>query len=442
MSRIADSTIKGFLYQFNLTLAEVLSSEDTSIIQVEGIIEDIDIIEEHVTTAVQCKYHEEQLDYSLSNLYKPILQMLVTYVNSDYDNLTFVLHAHFPNEDKREFKLNENQIKEILSTKNIEYISKYICKISPIPDSESQDLKDVSKKDKKSLEDKEKLKKFYLDNPIEIKEEIINFIENHLVIKFGESYEKLAEKVHLLFIESGFNKEDVYEVFYPNAVHEVAQISIISKNEDRLINKIDFLNKLHSTKKTIISRWTRELKNYGQIMKSKKNQLKINLNKNNRKRYFLIDTKNIKDFNSEIVNFIKDYTDIYCHKPKLSEPVLICLINSDREMIENIAARLYIKSVNVETGYIGSQFFSNRFWESPLINIKENYIQFKVRLCYENDEIINLLNNNKPDDLFIISQDLNDKYDLQDINLEILDIGTLDELKYLLKMNEEVPVIG
>lgn len=43
MGRIADATIKGFMYQFNLSLNEILKSAD-EVIKIEGIIEDIDKI--------------------------------------------------------------------------------------------------------------------------------------------------------------------------------------------------------------------------------------------------------------------------------------------------------------------------------------------------------------------------------------------------------------
>ncbi len=57
MGRIADSTIKGFMYQFNLSLNEILKSSD-EVIRMEGIIEDIDKVSSSVVTAIQCKYHE------------------------------------------------------------------------------------------------------------------------------------------------------------------------------------------------------------------------------------------------------------------------------------------------------------------------------------------------------------------------------------------------
>jgi len=41
MPQAADYIIKGFLYQFNKTLLEILNSQEDSIITVEGIVEDV-----------------------------------------------------------------------------------------------------------------------------------------------------------------------------------------------------------------------------------------------------------------------------------------------------------------------------------------------------------------------------------------------------------------
>ena len=73
MDRVASSTIKGFLYQFNVTLEELLNSDSEEIF-VEGRIEDIDIIDESNLKAIQCKYHESQEKFqilkSLKQFYK------------------------------------------------------------------------------------------------------------------------------------------------------------------------------------------------------------------------------------------------------------------------------------------------------------------------------------------------------------------------------------
>ena len=98
MGREADSTIKGFMYQFNLSLNEILKSDSESIM-LEGIIEDIDKISLSGVTAIQCKYHESVDAFNWSKVYKPILQMLKTYTEISVSNIKFVLHAFFPGKE-------------------------------------------------------------------------------------------------------------------------------------------------------------------------------------------------------------------------------------------------------------------------------------------------------------------------------------------------------
>ena len=58
--RQADSTIKGYLYQFNKSIYEILQSKDDEIVTLEGVIEDIDIQSPTSLTTIQCKYHEDK----------------------------------------------------------------------------------------------------------------------------------------------------------------------------------------------------------------------------------------------------------------------------------------------------------------------------------------------------------------------------------------------
>ena len=76
--RQADSTIRGYLYQFNKSIYEILQSNDDETITLEGIIEDIDIQSPTSTTTIQCKYHEDK-KYMISGVAVPILEMLCHY---------------------------------------------------------------------------------------------------------------------------------------------------------------------------------------------------------------------------------------------------------------------------------------------------------------------------------------------------------------------------
>ena len=87
------------MYQFNLSLNEILKSAD-EVIKIEGIIEDIDKINKENITAIQCKYHEESKKFQWSMVYKPILLMIKTFsgLETDNRNISFVLYAFFPSE--------------------------------------------------------------------------------------------------------------------------------------------------------------------------------------------------------------------------------------------------------------------------------------------------------------------------------------------------------
>lgn len=55
--RAAHATIKGYCYQFDYSILQILLGKDEDSFVIEGV-EDIDIISSNEITAVQCKYYE------------------------------------------------------------------------------------------------------------------------------------------------------------------------------------------------------------------------------------------------------------------------------------------------------------------------------------------------------------------------------------------------
>jgi hypothetical protein len=116
MTRVATYTIKGFLYQFNVTLLEILNSPENSVITVEGLIEDIDIADANQITAIQCKYHESVDRFVLNSVYEPILQMMLHFKNNPRHNIAYALYAHFPNESIGEKQLTIPDFNKIIDS--------------------------------------------------------------------------------------------------------------------------------------------------------------------------------------------------------------------------------------------------------------------------------------------------------------------------------------
>ena len=127
MNREAAYTLKGFIYQFNKTLEQVLSAPKGSEIEVEGIIEDVDVHYKGHTKAIQCKDHETKGKYKLSDISKPILQMLVHFADNKIKNIQYILYAHFSSETIGEKTIPKTDIESILKSKDKSYL-KYISK--------------------------------------------------------------------------------------------------------------------------------------------------------------------------------------------------------------------------------------------------------------------------------------------------------------------------
>jgi hypothetical protein len=436
MGREADSTIKGFMYQFNLSLNEILKSNDESIM-LEGIIEDIDKISSSDVTAIQCKYHETAEEFNWSKVYKPILQMLKTYTQIGDTNIKYVLYAFFPKELQGKKSVSIDVIDEMLKTENENYICDYIAYIKKADDEEIDAL---IRKSRKSKEDKKKIIDYYTTNKIEPSCDILKFVRNRFEFWIGKSFDELEKENIELLEQIGFIKKDIDDLIYPNAIQKMATISMRKDCSERKITKGELIKELKLLKKTAISRWTKELTNYKKLLTCRRSQLSTVLNYNYRKRCLVFNPENIENFDDKIVVFIKDFVEIYCKKPKLHIPAVLCILGYDKAKIDALVERLYKKEIEVETGYRGNSFYKEAFNRMPEKKVNEGWMEFRIKICGDLPESLDAINKNKQDDIFQFSDKLPDNLSTQDVNLEVLDVQNFAQIEYLLKMKNEVEV--
>ena len=400
LDRTADYTIQGFIYQFNKTLLEVLNDNEDSIITVEGIIEDIEVITPQVTKAIQCKYHEANEKFTLSAVYKPLLQMMEHYYDNGEDNIEYKLYAHFPSETCGEiFEITEEHILKIFKSTDQKYL-KLIRKLSG-------------------------------------KIDIEKFL-NKFTLEFGLSLSDLIEEVKKGLKDNELPLDSIDELFYPNAVQMIADLSIIHDAEKRKINKATLIDSLLKIRKTAVTRWTRALKSLDVILKTKRKQIQTNLSKNSRLRYFLVSESSIENFDEEIVTFIADYLNKY-HFKEVHDRTPVFYFDCTETAFHQLRVRLHKKGIRFNDGLVTDTFFDKRLFTSDPVRTKiakTLYLEYSLKIARLDNKVLEIINEHKCDDFFVLDRDIPNCLDLQDINLEHLDLSDIRQIKYVLGMSD------
>ena len=400
MPRTADYTIQGFIYQFHKTLLEILNSANDEIINVEGLIEDVEIVSPSRITAIQCKYHEAKDNFTLSSVYKPLLQMMEHFHENPNNNISYRLYAYFPNVDtKNPPPIGKNELEEILKTSN-EKFKKYVSKLKGNID---------------------------LDSFLKVFE-----------MEFGLSLDDLETEVAKAFESNNVASDEIDTLIYPNAIDKIARLSCKHDASDRVVKKSSFLKELNSIRKTAVTRWTLALRTRRKVVHARRLQLKPNLDKNVRLRYFIIDSTRIEDYSSEIVMFISDYLDKFHFKQAHTQTPVFFLVTDSKDFNE-IQSRLFKKGVVTTDGYVGGNFEETYLFRDPRPtgrgnNVKRDFILRMVRF-EDHSEIIS---KHKCDDLFVVGGTDISTLDTVDTNLELLEMQTLSEIKYVLGLSNVI----
>lgn len=398
MSRTADYTIKGFLYQFNKSALEILSAEENGIVSLEGVIEDIEVVTPTATTGIQCKYHEASAGFTPSTIFKPLLQMLGHFAVHPTAEIEYVLFAHFPGAGAAPPSVGKTECESALASTD------------------------------------KALKKYVAAVPSSI--DIDGFISK-FTMEFGPCYDDLVEQVSKALEDNGIPVGEIETLAYPNAINIIAGISILHYPAERQITRRQFLCQLNGIRTTAISRWTMALRTKENLLKARRKQLKVHFDKNSRLRYLVIDPHTLGDYESEIVLFISDYIDKYHFKPAhISTPVL-CLC-ATRAEVQEIQHRLYTKGIVTTDGYIGAQFEESYFFRDPFsAKGTGGTVQREFALRITNwDDHGSVLNNRKCDDLFILGEPDCASLETIDVNVEHLSGAAIKEIKFVMGVSD------
>ena len=394
MARTAEYSIKGYLYQFLRYLSEILVADEGSKITIEGAIEDIDVVTPTLTTAVQCKYHEQADKFTLGKIYKPILLMLEHFSNNTSlaPKVYYRLFCYFPEESGTR-SLTRAELDTVLATTS-EPLRVIVGRIAAGVDFEAF------------------LKRF--------------------TIEFGQSTDALQQSVLASLKAKGFSAEDVEAIIYPSAIQRIVDLATKGAVTDRTVDPAVFLKGLHKIRQVTFTRWTRELATRAQIFQRLRKDLKPSLGQNSRGRHFVIDPVAIAHFDDDVVRFVKKFVERYSCKYLHDNPPLFTI--TGQYDVGALQARLHDAGLRCADGLVGGvEFRASELFRRPMRRRMPFEIEFSLRLARR--AIVTESGPKRPDELFLVNV-ADDAWAHHDVNVHRFEIERLSDLEYVLQLRD------
>ncbi|MBY9077128.1 hypothetical protein [Paenibacillus sp. CGMCC 1.18879] len=313
--------VKGFLYQYDKTIIEILKNPDSEI-KFEQT-QDIDF-EDYV---IQIKHKETQEFYN-SKISKPVLQLIDLF--SKDQTKKFILYCHFKNVETCQKTVNIVELNQILGTKKNDY-------------------------------------------PLEVKEK---FIEN-FILEFSNDYEEQFSTLIELIRENYALPDKNSAVYYHSIIRTRLFQLALKERKQRYLKKPDLDEYISMTDKTIFylsySKYLENLK-YEALLKKEFFTLKT-INLRNVERLFILDI-DLKINKVDIYQIIGKIISKYFKSGKSPAPY-ICLRKISTIQYNRIKQDLIDLGITFNDG---TCFNGDRFRLDYLVrqSTKENQVVVKI----------------------------------------------------------------
>ena len=427
--RQANSTIKGYLYQFNKSILEILSADDEASITLEGVIEDIDIELPNATSTIQCKYHEDA-KFTMSSVVAPILEMICHYNECVAlgKNTKYILFAHYAkNVDQIDTDAFE---KHISSTTSKELQLSYFHKIYTIPDAS---ILNLANKPKKSKEDKKKILDYYKSNRSSLGL-CLDLSKFWAVFEYvqAEEFEELKEKVVEKLCEQT-DRQTAEDLYYPNAFSMVANLSSEPEVSRRTVDKQSFVEELKSKESVLITKWMLAGLDRKKILQAKKRHLANSFSSNTSIRAFVFSERFHTANEDQIIPFIQEYIAKYYKKKTLQRPPLFIFENGSG-IIQKVILGLHKYQKAVNSGFVGNVFMSDSF-----VNNTDCSPEFVCKIATLENITTTILESCNVNQLYIIG-DVPTDLSSSSYYTEQIEIDELNVLRYLVNFERNLEV--
>ncbi|EOQ26032.1 TPA: hypothetical protein OUK35_003711 [Citrobacter freundii] len=224
--RSAIGAIKGYFYQFDKTILELLKRSDEDVICIEGV-EDIDLKTADDNTAIQCKYYEST-EYNSSVIAPPIRLMLKDFAERVFNNresYKYTLYGYYSKgHDKLTLPLTVEYLKD-----NFLIYHEY--------EKKDNDKKGDEKRIKKRIE---------VHTDLGLTDQHLSDFINLLTIdihapSYDEQIKDVLDAIKIIYSCSVFEAEFYY---YNNAISLIKKYSTLKGEENRRILPLEFRNRI------------------------------------------------------------------------------------------------------------------------------------------------------------------------------------------------------
>lgn len=358
--RDAIDTIIGYYYQFDYYILQLLNlSKDTDTVTIEGI-EDVDISEDGILKAIQCKYYAKT-EYNHSKIASPIRLMLKDYALRKRDGrklISYMLYGHYESGHEKYPKIFD-----------IDFLKSNICTYT-------------QNKVKHTLYTELNLDDSQL-------EEFLNLLVVDINAKSYEEQEKqIFTQMCKIFKCDMFEAEYYY---YNNALRIVKDIATEQAEKKRVLSKHEFLG-LINHKGMLFDSWYIEFKGIKQCCKDIKTQYFTKFNISPFERFFLIQYDELST-DQEVADLLlliaKRWSKISQRTSKPFCPfVYIHGISAERLIsIKNIITN---SGVNICDGY---NYLGAKYNADMMLKKTNYYIGIQLKILNEKQYLNSLLKN-------------------------------------------------
>ncbi|WP_254433814.1 DUF4297 family anti-phage-associated protein [Acinetobacter sp. Marseille-Q1618] len=281
-NRQAIDTIRGYLYQFDYTILQILNHEhEHATFTVEGI-EDIDIEQlGSETVAIQCKYYEKS-DFTPSKIKEAIVWMVRDFskrVQESQSLIQYKLFGHYKSgQDKIQYPIDITYLKDSLLTS-----------------------KTQEKEDRPSV-----ITKIYED--LNLNDKDLELFLSKLTLDIdGLTLDQQHTCIQKKLTELNICSSNDADFFYAKSIYIIRNLAKNQLEVERKITKSKFIDDLKNSKRMIFDCWYLEKVTLDKYCKSIRKKY-FNDTQSKYNRFFLIDTASIGFFD------LKDLLKKISHK--------------------------------------------------------------------------------------------------------------------------------